>query len=118
VISGVSAASNIRKTLCVGSVYNENRTDAEESSGDAGIDGSVGLPLPTECRSFSSVCGTEWGNLTNFGLFALAHRVRPHFKVPVIIELGQVPIGFDRRFLDTAAIAATPVSSISLTTGH
>jgi hypothetical protein len=70
-ISGVSAASNIRKTLCVGSVYNENRTDAEESSGDVGIDGSVGLPLPTECRSFSSVCGTEWGNLTNFQVCAV-----------------------------------------------
>ena len=33
-------------------------------------------------------------------------------------ELGQVSIGFDRRFLDTAAIAAISLPSDSLTTGH
>jgi hypothetical protein len=52
------------------------------------------------------------------GSFALAKRVKPRLKVSLVIELGQVRIGFDRRFFDTAAITPISVSSISLATGH
>ena len=52
------------------------------------------------------------------GSFALAQREKLRHKATLAIELGPAQIGFDRRFLDTAATATISLPSHSLTTGH
>ncbi len=52
--------------------------------------------------SVRAACGPPPGiplsRCSNSGWLVLARRVRPRLKVPIVIELGQVPIGFDLAF--------------------
>ncbi len=67
-ISGVPAAINARKTLCVGSAYNENRTDTKDLlvlDKTRYQSNAVVQPLAAQSGSSLSQQGREQGTLLN-----------------------------------------------------